>query len=85
MTTEDRVRRFIVERFGRAASQPGSLGDDVLLIEEGIVDSLGIFQLVAHIEGEFGLRVEDEELVAENFGTIAEIARLIRSKLPAGG
>ena len=84
MTTEDRLRSFIEERLV-GGSHPGTIGDDVLLIEEGIVDSLGIFQLVAYVEGEFGIRVEDEELVAENFATIADLARLVRSKLAVAG
>jgi acyl carrier protein len=44
------------------------------------LDSLGIFSVVSFVESEFGIEVQDEALVPENFGTIAGIARLVGTK-----
>jgi acyl carrier protein len=44
------------------------------------IDSLGLIRLVAFMEGDLGIRVEDEELLAENFATLRALDALIASK-----
>lgn len=61
----------------------GSIGDELLLIESGRLDSLGILKLVSAIEEKFGINVCDEELIPENFQTVDDIMRLIESKQEA--
>ena len=51
------------------------------LVEKKVLDSMAIFELVAFIEQSFGIEIEDEELVSENFATLKAIDRLISSKL----
>ncbi len=46
----------------------------------GAVDSLGIEQLVEYVEEEFGVRLADEELLAENFENLSTLAALVESK-----
>jgi acyl carrier protein len=48
------------------------------------VDSLGVIRLVAFLENEFGYRIEDEELVAENFATLRKLGDLLATKTPTG-
>ncbi len=56
---------------------------DYPLIENHVVDSLGLFMLVSFVEDQFGIKVLDEDLVPENFGTIDAITRLIEKKRAA--
>lgn len=76
---EDNVTRFISEDLSG-----GALGEtitaDYPLLERGVLDSLGLFQLVGFIESEYGVEIQDEELVPDNFGTVGTIARLIETK-----
>ena len=44
------------------------------------IDSLGLIRLVAFMESDLGIRVEDEELLAENFATLRALDALIASK-----
>jgi acyl carrier protein len=44
------------------------------------IDSLGLVRLVAFLETDCGIRVEDEELVADNFATLRKLGELIESK-----
>jgi acyl carrier protein len=76
---EDTVRRFISEEVANDGAAV-EIADDSPLLERQILDSLGLFQLVSFLESEFGVEVQDEELVPANFGTIADIARLVESK-----
>ena len=79
MTTQERVRAFIVEEL-RPPTGAEELTPDYPLIERRVIDSMGIFQIVTFLEREFGVEVADDELVAENFGTIGGIAHLVDSK-----
>lgn len=54
------------------------LPDDPLL--EGVIDSTAMLRLVLYIEEHFGVRVEDEELVPENFESVRRLAEFIESK-----
>ncbi|MCZ6504931.1 MAG: acyl carrier protein [Actinobacteria bacterium] len=82
MTTQDRVREFISDELNLRVSA-GDLVDDYPLLETDVLDSMGIFQVVAFLEDEFGIEVDDAELVPENFETIGSIAKLIDSKREA--
>ncbi|MGH9247614.1 MAG: acyl carrier protein [Acidimicrobiales bacterium] len=79
MTIEHDLRAFLIDEVGYAGP-PGVLTSDFLLIENEVVDSLAIFQIVALIEDRYGIELEDEELIPKNFGTLGAIARLITSK-----
>ena len=48
------------------------------------LDSLGLIRLVAFLENDFGYRVEDEEIIADNFETLRQIGQLLATKTPTG-
>jgi len=50
------------------------------LLESGVIDSLGVLDLVAFIETEFKVIVDDEDLIPENFQSIARIACYVEKK-----
>jgi acyl carrier protein len=79
----DALRDFIIKelRWNGTAEQ---LTWDYPLIENHVVDSLGLFLLVSFVEEQFGVAVDDEELLPSNFGTIGAVARLIERKQGLG-
>ena len=46
------------------------------------IDSLGLIRLVAFLESDLGIRIEDEELIAENFATLRKVGELLSTKTP---
>ena len=48
------------------------------------MDSLSLIRLVAFLENEFGYRIEDEELIAENFATLRQLRQLLVTKTSNG-
>jgi len=56
------------------------LRDDDSFLEKGIIDSTGVLELVAFIEENFGIKVEDEELIPENLDSIDNLVTFINSK-----
>jgi len=57
--------------------------DDASFLDEGIIDSLGVIELVTFVEKEFGVSVADHELVPDNFDSVAKLGAFIGSKLAA--
>ncbi len=78
----ERIKGFILEKFPLARKQGLKNGDK--LLEGGILDSLGVLDLVSFVEQEFSIRVCDEELVPENFQTIDQLAAFVQAKKRAG-
>lgn len=74
----DKIRAFIIDNF--LFGEEGDLKNDASLLDEGIIDSTGILELVAYIEEQFHLRVEDEEMIPENLDSIEHISDFINRK-----
>ena len=74
-----RVRRHISAHFAVPEGE-GSLKDDVSLLEEGIMDSTGVLDLVMFIEETFGIQVEDEELIPENLDSVDRLVAFVEKK-----
>jgi len=74
------IRNFIVENFlfGDTANP---LNDEDSFLENGIIDSTGVLELVSHLEETFGIKVEDEELIPDNLDSIANVVKYLEGKL----
>jgi len=79
MSTADALRNFIIEEL-HFAGDPASLTSDYPLLETDTIDSLGIYSIIGYCEDEFGVHIDDEELVPENFETIGDIVKLVDAK-----
>ncbi len=79
MRIESRLKSFLEERRLAEGGQPISVKEP--LLDSGILDSTGIFELVDFIEVSFGVQIADEEIVPEHFETIEAIAAFIESKM----
>lgn len=73
------IRDFIVDNFlfGETADAPT---DDQSLVEAGLIDSLGVAELVAWIEDHFEITLADDELVPDNLDSVERIAAFIGRK-----
>jgi acyl carrier protein len=80
MDVEQQVRQFIVDRTRWHGSAEGP-ASDYQLIENDVLDSMAIFETIAFLEDQFGIEVADDDLVPENFATVASIARLVSKNL----
>ncbi len=73
------IRRFVVQQFLFGRPSP-DLGDETSFIENRIVDSTGVLELVAYLQSGYGIEVEDEELHPDNLDSIAKLAAFIQRK-----
>jgi len=82
MDAREKVRNYIVENFLFGDAEPMA-DDQMSLLDNGIIDSVGVMELVAFLEGEFGLAVGDDELVPENLDSVANLEGFIARKQAA--
>lgn len=75
----DRVRNFIVENF-LFGDTSFDLGNQISLIENGIIDSTGVLELVAFIEEAFGVVFADADIVPANLDSIERIAAFVAER-----
>jgi acyl carrier protein len=57
------------------------VGDDDGLLSNGVLDSLGILEVVTFVEQEFAITIIDDELVPENFQSISRLGVFVQAKL----
>jgi acyl carrier protein len=73
------IRAFILEyAAGRGVTE---VKDDDSLLKNNVIDSLGVFRLIAFLEETFPFTVEDSDMVPENFQTLNDIGSFVAGKL----
>lgn len=81
-TIEQDVRRFITENFPLGGSGYELAGGDSLL-EAGVIDSVGVLELIEHLEATYGLQIPDADVLPENLDSIDAIAQYVARRLGA--
>ena len=77
--TVSKIREFIFENFLFDAESSNLKNEDSFL-DQGIIDSTGVLELVEWLEDECGIEVEDEELILENLDSVNNLAAFIEKK-----
>ena len=76
---KEKVRAFIIENF--LFGNGDDLEDDASFLDEGIIDSTGVLELVSFIEEEFSITIEDEDLIPENLDSINNVTTYLQRKI----
>jgi acyl carrier protein len=80
---QDDVRSFVISNF--LYGRENGLCDDDSFLEMGIIDSTGMLELVGFLEKNYGIQVEDADLVPENLDSVTLLAQFVRRKLQQPG
>ena len=79
MSTMQKIRSYVLENY-LFTDDPAVLGDDDSFLEQGIIDSTGIMEVIFFLEDEFGITVEDEDMIPDNLDSISRICSYINRK-----
>lgn len=82
MELQPKIRDYIAKNL-LFSSNGFEYGDDDSFLEQGIVDSMGVLELVMFVEEGFGIMVDDQDITPDNFDTVNKLATYINSKLVA--
>ncbi|MBL7687768.1 MAG: acyl carrier protein [Bdellovibrionaceae bacterium] len=80
MATNLDIRFFLLNDPMYASSISEEITDDFGLIESGVLDSIGIFNLVAHLEKTYNISIEASDLVESNFRSINAITSFVKAR-----
>ena len=75
---EGQLAEYIEKEIAYDRAEPHVSPEEPLL--DGLIDSTSMLRLVLFIEERFGVRVEDDELVPENFETVRNLAEFVERK-----
>ena len=78
---EEQVRNFVIGNF--LFGQPSDLGSDESLLEKGIIDSTGVLELIAFLEEQYSIKINDSEVTPDNLDSIMSISTFVGRKLAA--
>jgi acyl carrier protein len=81
---EEQLRSFIAREI-LFSGNGYPFADDNSFLENGVVDSMNVMEIVLFTEKTFGIPIEDREIVPANFDSIRALAEFIRRKKSAGG
>ncbi|MFD9702557.1 acyl carrier protein [Lentzea sp. NPDC059081] len=76
MSIENEVKRFIVTTFAPDIT-PGQLPSDYDLLDNGVVDSLGLLRLIAWVGEQYGIPVEERDVSPAQFSSVEAITAFI--------
>ena len=75
----DRTRTWVRESF-LYASPDWVLRDDDPMLGSGVIDSVGVIELVEFLQQAFGVRIPDVDITERNLGSLAAVGRFIHGK-----
>jgi len=79
MDVKAQIKNYIIENF-LFGDDEVLRDDDMSLLDEGVIDSVGVMELVAFLEGDLGINVADDELVPENLDSLNNLAAFVGRK-----
>jgi len=80
MIIEDQIRQYIT--YNIIFSENSLKYDDHdSFVQKGIIDSVGVLELVAFIDETFGVIADEQEIIPDNFDSVSKLANYLRSKL----
>jgi acyl carrier protein len=77
MDIKKQVKEFFIDNF---MAEMDVISDTDSFLENGIIDSTGVLELVLFLEETYNIKVEDDEIIPENLDSLENIAAYVTSK-----
>ena len=79
MTSETKIRNYILENYLFTDDQ-SALNNNDSFLNKGILDSTGILEVIYFLEEDFGIKIDDEEMIPENLDSVDNIVGFLKRK-----
>lgn len=79
MELDQQIRKYLVENL-LYVDDASQYDNDTSFIREGLIDSMGVMELVMYVQSRFGITVEQQEVTPDNFDSVNKIVAFIRYK-----
>lgn len=81
MTVRENITKFLLDNPVYSGSLPKTLTETYPLIDSGVLDSIGIYTLVTHLEKTFSIHIQVSDLAENNFRDIVAIENFVKGKV----
>jgi acyl carrier protein len=81
MQIRQELRQFVIDNF--LFGREGELHDGDSFLDNGIIDSTGVLELISFLEERFELKLEETDLTPDNLDSIDKVTRLVENRLAA--
>ena len=79
MEVKKQIREFILKN-ALSGSAGIALDDEDSFLEKEVIDSTGVLELVSFVEERFGIEVNDDELIPDNFDSVNKLNEYVKKK-----
>lgn len=79
----DDINKFIIENF--LFGDENNLKNEDSLLENGIIDSVGVLEVISFLEEKYEIKIEDDDMIPDNLDSINNINEFLSKKLSASG
>jgi len=79
MQLKQEIRSYIIENFYYGQDDQ-TLNDDVSFLQNGIIDSTGVLELVSFIQEKYAIHVADDDLIPDNLDSLSKVAAFVTRK-----
>ena len=79
MSAKAKIKNYILENYLFTDDQ-NALNDGDSFLQQGIIDSTGILEVIFFLEEEFGVKVADEEMIPENLDSVNNLVAFVERK-----
>ena len=77
---KEQIKNFLLSHSSFRGLVPADFSENFDLIEAGVLDSIGVFELIKFIEDELGIQVAPQDVIESNFRTLAAITSYVQTK-----
>jgi acyl carrier protein len=79
MELEEHIRKYVTENL-LYVDEDFKYDNDTSFINEGLIESMGVMELVTYVQSEFDITVEQQEVTPDNFDSVNNLVAFIRRK-----
>ena len=79
INTQKKIRTFVIENL-LLGEEEKDLLDGQSFLESGLIDSTGILEVIAFLEEEYEIAIEDEEMIPDNLDSIDNIVSFLQAR-----
>ena len=72
------LKNFVIDNF--LYGQPEAFTDDDSFLKKGFIDSTGVIELISFLQDQYGITIDDNEIIPENLDSISSLCRFVKQK-----
>jgi len=79
MSIENKIREFVLKNY-LFTTEASALASEASFMQNGVMDSTGILELIMFLHDEFGIDVHDDEMIPENLDSVNNVVAFVTQK-----